>query len=99
MRIRGIYSRKEFFPCEANGFASQAAIYQGNDSLDSILHYPMYNALTSAFTIPGPQNMSAMTDMIAQCKTLFPDPTVLGNFLENQDVPRWGNLSVDPQSA
>lgn len=26
------------------------------------------------------------------------DPTLLGNFLEDQDVPRWGNLSVDPQS-
>jgi alpha-amylase len=23
---------------------------------------------------------------------------VLGNFLENQDLPRWHNLSVDPQS-
>lgn len=79
--------------------SSQAAVYQGKDSLDSILHYPMYNALVDAFTIPGPLNMSAMTDMIAQCKQLFSDPTVLGNFLENQDVPRWGNLSVDPQSA
>ena len=26
------------------------------------------------------------------------DITVLGNFLENQDLPRWHNLSVDPQS-
>ena len=26
------------------------------------------------------------------------DPTLLGNFLEDQDVPRWANISVDPQS-
>lgn len=26
------------------------------------------------------------------------DLTVLGNFLENQDLPRWHNSSVDPQS-
>ena len=26
------------------------------------------------------------------------DITVLGNFLENQDLPRWHNQSVDPQS-
>lgn len=26
------------------------------------------------------------------------DPGVLGNFVENQDLPRWNNLSVDPQS-
>ena len=66
--------------------------------MDSILHYPMYNALLSAFGLPGPQNMSAMTDMISQCSTLFKDPTLLGNFLENQDVPRWANASVDEQS-
>lgn len=29
---------------------------------------------------------------------LSQDTTVLGNFLENQDVPRWHNISVDPQS-
>ena len=45
---------------------SQASVYQGNQSLDSILHYPMYNALVDAFTIPGALNMSAMTDMIAR---------------------------------
>ena len=66
--------------------------------MDSILHYPMYNALLSAFVIPGAQNMSAMTDMISQCATLFNDTTLLGNFLENQDVPRWANVSVDQQS-
>jgi alpha-amylase len=26
------------------------------------------------------------------------DTTLLGNFLENHDVARWHNLSVDPQS-
>jgi alpha-amylase len=28
----------------------------------------------------------------------FQDLTVLGNFLENQDNPRWSSISVDPQS-
>ncbi|THH04818.1 hypothetical protein EW145_g5247, partial [Phellinidium pouzarii] len=91
----GVFCIGEVFDADP----SQAAQYQGKDSLDSILHYPMYNALISAFSIPGPLNMSAMTDMIAQCKSLFVDPTLLGNFLENQDVPRFGNLSVDQQSA
>lgn len=58
----------------------------------------MYSALTSAFAIPGPQNMSALVSMIQETQKLYPDPTVLGNFLENQDVPRWANISVDPQS-
>jgi len=36
--------------------------------------------------------------MIEQSQALFEDTTVLVNFLENQDVPRWHNISVDPQS-
>lgn len=31
----------------------------------------MYGALVNAFTIPGPQNMSALTDMIAQSKQKY----------------------------
>ena len=66
--------------------------------MDSILQYPMYGALTSAFVLPGPQNMSALVDMISQSKQKFKDPGLLGNFLENQDLPRWANISVDIQS-
>lgn len=75
-----------------------AATFQGPDSLDAILQYPMYNALVSAFAIPGPRNMSLLANTIAQSKANFKDNTVLGNFLENQDLPRWHNLSVDIQS-
>lgn len=31
----------------------------------------MYNALVEAFAIPGPQNMSAVTDTIVQSKQKF----------------------------
>lgn len=78
----------------------------------------MYDALTKAFTIPGPQNMSAVVDTLANERVKFKvrfgpsshavcpaslffaiqDLGLLGNFLENQDLPRWRNLSVDPQS-
>jgi len=75
-----------------------AAPYQGPTGLDSILHYPMYYALTEAFVIPGPQNMSAVVDMVNQSKQKFQDTGLLGNFIENQDVPRWHNQSVDIQS-
>ncbi|KAN0075281.1 glycoside hydrolase family 13 protein [Tylopilus felleus] len=75
-----------------------ASAFQGPNALDSVLNYPMYGALVNTFTIPGQQNMSALTDMIAQSKQKFKDRGLLGNFIENQDVPRWHNLSVDPQS-
>ena len=57
--------------------------------MDAILQYPMYTALVNTFALPGQQNMSALEDMIQQSATLFKDPTVLGNFLENQDLSRW----------
>ena len=75
-----------------------ASRYQGSDALDSVLHYPMYSALVEAFAIPGKQNMSAVVSMISQAESVFTDVTVLGNFLENQDLPRWASFSVDPQS-
>ncbi|KAI9569521.1 glycoside hydrolase family 13 protein [Boletus coccyginus] len=74
------------------------AMFQGPNALDSVLNYPMYNALVNAFAIPGQQNTSALADTIALSKQKFTDCGLLGNFVENQDVPRWHNLSVDPQS-
>ncbi|THH31745.1 hypothetical protein EUX98_g2435 [Antrodiella citrinella] len=76
----------------------EAASYQASNELDSILNYPMYTALTDAFAIPGTLNSSSITDTLAQYKTKFKDPGLLGNFLENQDLPRWANFSTDPQS-
>jgi len=73
-------------------------MYQGPQALDSVLNFPLYSALVEAFTIPGPRNISALVDVFTQSKTLFKDTGLLGNFLENQDLPRWHNLSVDPQS-
>ncbi|KAJ6606573.1 glycoside hydrolase family 13 protein [Mycena vulgaris] len=68
------------------------ADFQGADGLDSVLNFPLYYALVAAFAIPGPANMSALTDALAASQT------ALGNFLENQDLPRFHNISVDPQS-
>jgi len=75
------------------GLASQ---YQ--PVLGSVLNYPMRDALVEAFAIPGAQNMSAVTDTLTQLQAQMHDPTVLGNFLENQDIPRWSTISADPQS-
>ena len=70
-----------YFRVYSGSTFSQASQYQGPQALDSILHYPMYGALTNAFTIPGPQNMSAVVDMVSQSKKLFKDPTVCSLFI------------------
>lgn len=77
---------------------SLASQYQGPGTLDSILNYPVYDALVEAFQIPGPANTSGLALVHDAMKSTMSDVTVLGNFLENQDLPRWHSLSVDPQS-
>lgn len=81
---------------------SSVAAWQGPQALDSVLNFPLYNALKAAFAIPGPvngtNNVTALAQTFTDSKTKFKDVGLLGNFLENQDVPRWHNFSVDPQS-
>ncbi|KAH9980492.1 hypothetical protein BJV74DRAFT_856512 [Russula compacta] len=48
--------------------------------MDSVLNYPLYDA---TYLLMG------------QIQSRFKDPTLLGNVLENQDVP---SMYVDPQS-
>lgn len=74
------------------------AQYQGPQGLDSVLNFPLQSALLAAFQIPGALNVTALADVFDQSKKLFTDTTLLGNFLENQDVSRWANVSVDPQT-
>jgi len=47
------------------------AMYQGPGALDSVLNFPLYSALVSAFSIPGPQNVSALANVFEQSKTKF----------------------------
>ncbi|EJU01148.1 glycoside hydrolase family 13 protein [Dacryopinax primogenitus] len=102
--------RKDFWPgfCSAAGVFCMGEVfggdvpynagYQGPGALASVLDYPIYDYLVSAFTIPGPGNISGLVDGLHQGQELYQDMSVLGTFLENQDNPRWANLSVDPQS-
>jgi alpha-amylase len=90
----GVFCMGEVF---GNDIA-QAASYTGPGGMDSVLNYPMYNALVEAFALPGPRNVSAVQDVMEQNKKMYKDTTVLGNFLENQDNARWANRSSDPQS-
>lgn len=77
---------------------SLASQYQGPGTLDSILNFPMYDALVNAFQIPGNASTAELALAHDTMKSSLKDVTVLGNFLENQDVPRWNSFSVDPQS-
>ncbi|TFK25058.1 alpha-amylase [Coprinopsis marcescibilis] len=71
---------------EVFGGAEVDPIANWQGPLDSVLNFPVYTALRDAYTIPGPGDVAGL------------DMSLLGNFLENHDLPRWHNLSVDPQS-
>ncbi|KAG9124675.1 hypothetical protein FRC07_010661 [Ceratobasidium sp. 392] len=73
-----------------------SASYQG--PLDSVLNFPLYYGMVSAFGSPNSTNTTSLTTIIKESQSTFKDTGLLGNFLENQDVPRWSGQSTDPQS-
>jgi len=94
-KAAGVFCMGEVFGSDDIGSIAQ---WQGPDALDSVLNFPLYSALLKAFSIPGPLNASSIANELTVAPSFFHDTTVLGNFMENQDLPRWHNLSVDPQS-
>lgn len=71
--------------------------FQTEKMMDSILGFPFYNGIVKAFSVAPKGNMSEFTDRIIGTLKSFPDPTVLGNFIENHDTPRFHNITADPQ--
>lgn len=88
----GVFCMGEVFGDDI-GYAST---YQTDNIMDSILGFPLYSGLTGGFGAPM-GNMSHFVDVATNVLKAFPRPEVLGNFIENHDVPRWRNLTVDPQ--
>ncbi|CAE6375269.1 unnamed protein product [Rhizoctonia solani] len=100
--------RRDFWPgfCGAAGVfcigevygpdVKLGASYQG--PLDSVLNFPLYYGLVQAFGNPKAINMTALISVIYESQSTFEDTGLLGNFLENHDVPRWSGQYQDPQS-
>ena len=77
----GVFSIGEVF----NGNPKYVASYQGS-ALTSTLNYPMYYKLLDAFQ--HRKSMTNIHDGVAQ-NSVFPDASILGNFLDNHDNPRF----------
>ncbi|KIY43712.1 glycoside hydrolase family 13 protein [Fistulina hepatica ATCC 64428] len=107
-RIDGIHVNRDFWPtfCSKAGVFCMGEVYGDSidevapwqDALDSVLNYPMYNAIVQTFSMSGPRNSSVLAEALARSKQQCNDTTLLGNFLENHELSRWHNQSVDPQS-
>jgi len=75
-----------------------AADWQREGWMDAILGFPLYYGITAGFGTPM-GNMSHFIETTGQVLQNFPHPEYLGNFIENHDLPRFRNVTVDPQLA
>ena len=84
----GVYSVGEVL----DGDPAYTCPYQ--QDLDGVLNYPLYYPLTAAFSSPS-GNMSALASTLDIVKSSCKDSTLLGTFTENQDNPRFPNITGD----
>ena len=63
-------------------------------SLPGVLNYPLYYSLTSAFGSTS-GNMAALATTLQTLNGSCSDTTLLGNFLENHDNPRFPSITSD----
>lgn len=85
----GVYCIGEVF----DGDPHYTCPYQ--NVLDGVLNYPLYYPLLRAFESPSSKKMGDLYSMISQISTDCADPTLLGNFIENHDNPRFASLTSD----
>ena len=81
----GVYQLGEVF----NGNPSYVAGYQGH--VDALFNYPLYYTIKDSFC----GSMRNIENYILNTRSIFPDPSVLGVFVENHDNPRFLNMCGD----
>ena len=81
----GVFQIGEAF----NGNPGYVAGYQGH--VDSVFNYPLYYAIKDSFC----GSMRNLENYWFNTRKYFPDPTILGVFVENHDNPRFLNMCGD----
>ncbi|PWA01124.1 hypothetical protein BB558_002796 [Smittium angustum] len=66
------------------------------DVADSVLNFPLWDALGKVFRDKDRAPMYNLTQQIDTNREHFRDTLVLGNFLDNHDQPRFLNYTTDP---
>lgn len=84
-KASGVYQVGEVF----NGNPTYVAGYQGH--VDGLLNYPLYYAIKDSFC----GSMRNIEDYWFNKRTIFPDPSVNGVFVENHDNKRFLNMCGD----
>lgn len=71
-----------------DGRADYVAGYQ-KTGIDGITDYPVYYAIRDVFG--GYQPANRLVDAIRQAEANYPDPHLMGTFIDNHDLPRFVN--------
>lgn len=87
-KAAGVYCVGEVF----DGDADYTCPYQ--EVMDGVLNYPIYFPLLKAFKSTS-GSMSDLYNMINTVKSKCSDSTLLGNFIENHDNPRFASYTDD----
>ncbi|WVQ85180.1 hypothetical protein IAT38_007345 [Cryptococcus sp. DSM 104549] len=77
----------------AGGDTAVAGSYQGDDGIDSVCGFGLMYGFVKVFT--GGSTMSTLSYYISKAAESYSDPTVIGQFLDNQDLPRFNSLTSD----
>ncbi|ERS97854.1 hypothetical protein HMPREF1624_06025 [Sporothrix schenckii ATCC 58251] len=85
----GVYCVGEVF----DGDPAYTCPYQA--VLDGVLNYPLYYPLLAAFQSASSSGIGALYSMISSIAADCADPTLLGNFVENHDNPRFASYTSD----
>ncbi|OCF37928.1 alpha-amylase [Kwoniella heveanensis CBS 569] len=85
----GVFNQGEVL----NGDASYNALYQKDGNVNPF-NYPAYYPLTRAFNQTS-GDLASLVTMASTIKSSFEDPTLLGNFLNNHDNPRFESTVTD----
>ncbi|GFF61057.1 acid alpha-amylase [Aspergillus udagawae] len=88
----GVYSVGEIL----HGDPAYTCPYQGY--MDGVMNYPIYYQLVNAFKSSS-GSISSLSNMISSVASKCKDPTLLGNFIENHDNPRFPSYTSDISQA
>lgn len=70
-----------------------AGEYQGADGIDSVCDFGLMYAFVKVFI--GGDSMSTLEYYMSLSASSYSDPTIIGTFLDNQDLPRFNSLTSD----
>jgi len=80
-KAAGVFVIGEVFKAETEFVAE----YQ--DSMDSLLNFPLQDRLYKSFH--EGESMECLAEYFADAPKIWPDMTVIGNFIDNHDIPRY----------